>query len=414
MPARDYHSGPKGFDGDPFPQKKRKIQRNLETLDLDEVMAGSDDDDADEPKSAVSSPPSRRSVKVSQRTRDLMSFLDEGPPDSGPLLSRSGRELVDFLAEGPPDAGFSASGYDSGKKGSGRLQRMMSKLSLGNSEKGRQPSEDFNRNSRRSRAPTNPVNSIPAKTSATNLSALANKPIPPRYPPISPPSSPSSEEQLTGTQAINGRKPMPPSWEQNAVSSVLPSKPDPAGNSHSPLVQSPNSRNGADSPKSAPHRSKHGELDSAKQTSDPVVAKRQITKTSTPRNGSARPTDTAPFHVNSNDAQELRRLMARGTTAEECRLLLEMFLAKSNATVESTDYDIPYPSPLSDKPERASQSSDAALENLIVEFFLGGDSSLDPPLRKKRNPTRKKPATPSSPNNGALPLIHTPASEMDV
>ncbi|KAJ7639386.1 hypothetical protein FB45DRAFT_425823 [Roridomyces roridus] len=46
--ARRGPTGPAGFDSDPFPVKTRRIQKNRESLDLNAVMAGSDDEDADE------------------------------------------------------------------------------------------------------------------------------------------------------------------------------------------------------------------------------------------------------------------------------------------------------------------------------------------------------------------------------
>ncbi|KAJ7118555.1 hypothetical protein C8R43DRAFT_843309, partial [Mycena crocata] len=153
LPMAYNRGGPAGFDSNPgFPAKTRRIQKNRESLDLDAVMAGSDDEDDEPapapaprtaprtpsktpstPKHAVSSPHA-----VRPETRDLMNFLNEGPPDV-PKMSQSGREMMDFLAQGPPDNGTISSGgvstIENGKKGSGRLQRMISKLAMGTSEK---------------------------------------------------------------------------------------------------------------------------------------------------------------------------------------------------------------------------------------------------------------------------------------
>lgn len=386
-PAKDFRGATRSLDSEHFPPKTRKKQHNRESMDLDDVMAGSDDDAEAEPtpRSTVTSPQSKRSVKVSQSTRELMNFLDEGPPDSTPHLSRTGRELVEFLQDGPPDS-YNGSSLSNDKKGSGRLQRMMSKLSLGGSEKGKQGSEDFGRGSSQRRGPTTPVKpALSGKNSATNLSALANRPIPPRPPPISPPSSPS-EEQAGFTSGIKAAS----SWEH-----INTTPREAKENGHA-------NGQGAANGDSQPSRSKivqSGDSSHARPLPDP---KRQA-KPSASRNGSVPPVDPPlSSHLTASDAQELRRLMARGTTAEECRLVLEMFLAKIGSASESNDYEVPYPSPSpSDQPEKSSQSVETALENLVVELVLGGDISIEPPVRRRKNPARKLATLPTT--NGTAP-----------
>jgi len=70
----------------------------------------------------------------------------------------------------------------------------------------------------------------------------------------------------------------------------------------------------------------------------------------------------------------MRRLFSKATNVDECRLIFDMFLAKSGLPLEPTDYDIPYPSPsLTDTPPTQRTEADDSLEHSIVEFFLDGD-----------------------------------------
>ncbi|KAJ7591469.1 hypothetical protein C8J56DRAFT_935648 [Mycena floridula] len=405
-PTRQFTGGPKGFDAEPFPQKKRRIQHNRESLDLDAVMAGSDDDDDDEepvaeaPKNTVSSPkplPPKRTVKVSQTTRDLMNFLDEGPPEAPPV-SKAGRELMDFLAEGPPDAGYgggySSSGFnssmESGKnnKGSGRLQRMISKLSIGGAaEKAR--AEEISRGSPR-KAPSTPLRSqVHTQSSSSNLAALANRPIPPRPPPISPPSSPS-DEQYGHQAAVNRRGGS--AWEQNAPLAAVPAKT--YENGHGNDINGAKSEVEESARRPTPHKASANVVtgDSIVKTASPPV--KSSSKPSTP------PTAPATSRITPTDVQELRRMMTRATSADECRLIMDMFLAKSGTPLEPADFDVPYPSPsLSDKPEKPS-GADTPLENSVVELFLGGEMPVEVLPRKRNLTTRKK-----------VPTIHPSLSQ---
>ncbi|EEB93525.1 hypothetical protein MPER_07801 [Moniliophthora perniciosa FA553] len=129
---------PMGFGGDPFPQKTRKIQHNRESLDLDDVMAGSDEDKMAVAVPKPSTPNKRPIVKpaggVSSSTRELMDFLNEGPPEMpGRPLGRPGREFPEFMDNGSIDIGLND--QTGSKSKAGRLQRMMSKLSIGGPER---------------------------------------------------------------------------------------------------------------------------------------------------------------------------------------------------------------------------------------------------------------------------------------
>jgi hypothetical protein len=68
--------------------------------------------------------------------------------------------------------------------------------------------------------------------------------------------------------------------------------------------------------------------------------------------------------------REMHRLFLTASTADECRLILEMFLAKAGIAVDPSAKDIPLtplPSPLTSKPV----ASDQELEQMLVEALLG-------------------------------------------
>ncbi|KAJ7506533.1 hypothetical protein B0H11DRAFT_1794394 [Mycena galericulata] len=447
-------SGPAGLDTDPFPVKTRRIQKNRESLDLDAVMAGSDDEDDEPappprtPSKTVATPkrnpaPPRQPSSphaVSASTRDLMNFLNEGPPDV-PKVSAAGRDMMDFLAQGPPDHGVisnnGVSTIENGKKGSGRLQRMMSKLAMGTSERSRQTSEDFGRGNKMA-PPTTPVRvnmgpgpgqGVPRQTSYGNLSSLANRPVPPRPPPvqpISPPASPSDEEYSSSTRSRKASATHPatprrvmPTWEQQMADGQalpnVPVKPETVenGNANGTSVNgngngySSRSVNGhvksgaADEP---PPRSPSARRPSAGTSAAPAleVSKRGPpkpvqTQTVPPPSRKAAPAAaTAPVAVATpliaeDHARDMRRLLARATNADECRLLFDMFLVKSGVALEHAPYDAPYPSPLSDNAHSSTrESSEVMLELALVELFLGGGEEQAPPPRPQRR-VKKQP-----------------------
>jgi hypothetical protein len=77
--------------------------------------------------------------------------------------------------------------------------------------------------------------------------------------------------------------------------------------------------------------------------------------------------------LSAADAQSLRQLMSTATTADECRVLVDMFLARVGFPVDrSTNVD-PYPSPIS-----STDQSDIDLESSVIETLLGDDSSGSP------------------------------------
>ncbi|KAJ6515355.1 hypothetical protein C8R45DRAFT_956239 [Mycena sanguinolenta] len=470
-------SGPAGFDPNSgFPAKTRRIQKNREDMDIDDIMAGSDDEDepAPPPASAPRTPSKAPAVTpnkgkasspaVSASTRELMDFLAEGPPDV-PKLSAAGRDMMDFLAQGPPDQGGPPNvGEQNGKKGSGRLQRMMSKLSMGTSERSRsQPSEDFGRgngNNNKSMPPTTPVRTTaPGLPHQTSHSNLANRPVPPRMPlgpPISPPSSPSEEDygnvstrSRKGSvgQSSQSRRVMP-TWEQQMADAQAPpavpgkGEQNGVGNGNVNGNGSSVNGNGHARPNGNGH-AQNGALDEAARSRRPSAAnepaKRPLPKPmlqtgapqaspTSPRR-SAAPTPSpvrAPAPPIAEDhARDMRRMLANATNADECRLLFEMFLAKAGVAIEPASYEVPYPSPSSSDAHAALSTTtvsvppardpaEVALELALVELLLGG-GELEPAPRKRRTKKKSEPApaasAPTSPSTTLAPTP-TPGAEL--
>ncbi|KAI0089258.1 hypothetical protein BDY19DRAFT_1056842 [Irpex rosettiformis] len=182
------------------PPRTRKVARHRESMDLDEIMGVEDDE-----LGALSPPP--RTPRTPSSKRD----------PSKPYISKSAKELIDFLDEGPPleleppHINASVISLESSKSKSGRLQRMMSKLSLGGS------SEKLNGSSDTRRSPsvngTAPSSYILSSISSRNgrqmpTVVIATPPPPPSSfssPPTvshpSPPAYPSPPVQYASSQS---------------------------------------------------------------------------------------------------------------------------------------------------------------------------------------------------------------------
>jgi hypothetical protein len=385
-----------------MPQKTRKIQRNRESLDLDDVMAGSDDEvDAAAPPISGSNPPTPRkpNYKVSASTRELMDFLETGPPNDTPNLSRSGREMVDFLDQGPPESGgptvFDARAGSKGSGGRG-LARMISKLSIGG-DKDRQRMEELSRTpSRRVQgvtgAPVGRGAGLSKQPSNSNISALANRPVPPRPPPMSASMSIPPDNEMQHSQSSPRDSGSPP---------AIPAKSESRTNGHQTNgINGMSDINGSNNVNGTNIVNGAGIVNEAFKHSAEIPVKRQPTKSLS----SAAPRKISPptaSHVTADDARDLRRLANAATTVDECRLILDMFLAKAGIPI-----DIPSASVssmqerfMSGKAEGVGEA-DHHLEN-VLELYLGGDFERQNAVSKVQSPpldeaeaTAKQPSIP--------------------
>jgi hypothetical protein len=109
-------------------------------------------------------------------------------------------------------------------------------------------------------------------------------------------------------------------------------------------------------------------------------------------------TDATTTIIAEDHAHDMRRLLAKATNVDECRLIFDMFLAKSGVPVEPTTYDVPYPSPStsSDPHPSAREPSEVALELSLVELFLGGDVAEPQPAPRKRRTKKKSEPAPAA------------------
>ncbi|KAF9478399.1 hypothetical protein BDN70DRAFT_879999 [Pholiota conissans] len=408
--SRDFRKAP---NNNGFPQRTRVKQRNRESMDLDDIMNGSDGEEEEVSSPPVRPQPQPRSPStpkrhtpapaVSAKTRELMDFLAEGPPE--PPVSRAAKDMIDFMAEGPPD--YKPNAQDSSKpKGAGRLQRMISKLNLGNAEKVK-VSPDQPRTIQPIIPPTPPRPPIiHPHASYTNLSSLANRPIPPRPPrPISPPSSPSqSHESSDENKSLRNptRKPYQdtniprnsPTSERPVIERLVPSaSPSPVTTPtiHSRDVpernvyrqQSPTHvhGNGNGSIKSERTRTPVKETTSdahiahistpIRTTSNPPVRKPVPSVVPVVAPVVAPPQPAAPV-ISENDVRDMQRLLASATTADECRLIFDMYLTRNGIPKVPKAQVAPYPSPAPSVVKHApSTATDPSLEGSLVELFLG-------------------------------------------
>jgi hypothetical protein len=389
----NYHNRTGRSEGyDQLPPRTRTVQQNRESIDLDDVMGVSDDENVAPPPppvkqmNVVISPSRPKPHAVSASTRDLMDFLAKGPPDTG------SRDVSDLFSEGPH------TGEPEKSKGSRRLQKMISKLSLGGGDKSRGSHDELSR----MRTPQNSARiHLDPKSSTTNLTSLANRPIPPRPPqPISPPSPSldSFEEQSyvsspSRSASVGQKKQDIPEVLRSEPSPPLPSPPPShrdrgeglssrqppihtSMNGHSKHVTSEESLKHTTSPSvntvingNAPdiHSPVDGSQIRTSRLSSTSPTKLQVRKPAPVYN--ATPTDP---HLCYDDARDMHRLLSRATSADECRLILEMFLAKSGIKVEPGDRGGSHPLPPSSAAAVQITSADAPLEHSLVELLLGG------------------------------------------
>jgi hypothetical protein len=387
---RNNHNVVKNQNHDQFPPLTRTVQRSRESIDLDDVMGVSDDENVAPPPpqvkqvKVVTSPGRPRPHAVSASTKELMDFLAEGPPDTG------SRDVSDLFSEG------SQTGEPGKSKGSRRLQKMISKLSIGGGDKSRGSNDELSR----TKTPQNSARfHLDPKSSTTHLPPLANRPIPPRPPPPISPPSPSldsfEEESNIGSRSrsasVGQKKQDMAETQRSERSPPLPSPPLPSPPpSHSERSELPLSSR---QPSTSVRHSKHASEESLKLSTSlsmSAVVNGNISVIHSPVDGSqirssglssASPTKihvrkstpvyyaspTNPY-LSYGDVQDMHHLLSSAASADECRLILDMFLAKSGIKVEPPD-------PSGSRSSAAAMqvtSAEASLEHSLVELLLGG------------------------------------------
>ena len=344
-------------------------------MDLDDVMNGSDDDQEAPVHQQPRSPPTPRRLNpphtVSASTRDLMDFLAEGPPEP----------KHDFLANGPPDHGPETP--KSKPAGGGRLQRMISKLNLGNGEK---PKGIEGSRTQSAKQPTTPI--MDPKFQNGTLSSLANKPIPPRPPRlISPHSSPSQDSFDENKSARSAprtphqdgsfsREPVP--VEKQGTEKPIPVVPMPSLARGLPTTDSqekilnratPNHVNGN-------WNAKNDRVVPAQIASTDVLPIVPVRTVSSPSRKPTPVESTSTPSIPINDIRDMQRLLSSATTADECRVILEMFMARNGIPRDPKVLSVANPSPSPSVVKPISYTgAESLLENSLVELFLDGGSA---------------------------------------
>jgi hypothetical protein len=461
-----------------FPPKRHQVARRRESMDLDDIMNGSDDEEEvedDEGQGQVAIPP----VPSTPRRRP------EGSPQTPrtPGVSASTRDLMAFLASGPPEepqipSSVSTPGSAKKDKDRGRFSKMVNRLTRAVSQ------EQLGRRAREVSAAVPPTPPLPAAALGTGAFAGASRvnvngttviafkpPRPPRPPPAEP--MPSVMTDLSSTSASGSMTSLPRSASASAASvprsasgssPALPLSP-PASPSTQSLVEeraraetpsmsvvqvptppqtsshtrrmsiqrkavplwdeekkliSPNLRPtsslllsapGLHTPEPSVEAPSLQPAISAEKDAIPLV---DVVQPSPSEATAVMPIDTGrfggpvsdspspagessksvpiPLAMNTaakptvalEDLEDSRRLMARATTADECRLLLDMFLLRSGMALfpSGTEFAVPYPSPVASDgaymalPSAAIDGEQSPTEASLVELLLGsGDPS---------------------------------------
>ncbi|KIK98311.1 hypothetical protein PAXRUDRAFT_824006 [Paxillus rubicundulus Ve08.2h10] len=363
------------------PPRTRTVARHQESLDLDDVMGVSDDEDMPGLK-----PPAN---KQHDRQRGL---------------SASAKELIEFLAEGPPESPSSENSLSPTREKSGRLRKIISRITL----------TSVNESTKSPRKSTLGSKDATSK-SMTNLSPLANKPVPPRYPTSGPPS-PTSSERGSEDQEVPGSRQRARSCARKSVAAwnVKSREPDVVVQSIPSLtlgmegVPLTTGSPGAVVSKKASESdiSKHAQAAvkplpppttticvdhstpvlaqtppvvqpvSTPSLSLPVVVERVSSKAASvlgPKPPAAPQTPSLPPSA-FEYARDMRRMLAHATSADECRLLVDMFLTATKLVADAAELKSLAATP---SPEDSGvMESTSHLESTVVGLLLG-DSQQD-------------------------------------
>jgi len=389
LPASQKRSapGPGPLELSDRPNRTRKVQRDARDMDLDDILNGSDEEKAE--SRTLSSFKTPRPAKISKSARDLIDFLDEGPP-------------AELTPPPPPQSQVASS-----PKSTGRFRRMVSKLTGSSSNerlredaaklrKTAPPNSVFNATNGTTNYPQSPVKRVPTVVVATPPPRLQS--IPQQ---VTPPDSPPTvnQDSLRPVQRRTSvRKKVPPVdpyLETSVHSPTTPSAPRVASNEYSrplALTNGNGQLNRVDEvhkpvspPSSSPEplepRARAETIASdekiAFQRPTPTPPAKIMVETPTPVSLPVTIRPPSSQHIESSlnaaNAQSLRQLMSTASTADECRVLVDMFLARVGFPIDrSTNMD-PYPSPIS-----STDPSDVDLESSVIETLLGGDSSSSP------------------------------------
>lgn len=362
----------------------RRPARNRESLDIDDIMGYSDEEI---PTSAgrKNSRLEEKQKGLSTNTRDLIEFLAEGPPE--PLATPSPSN-DSFLSLTPKKAG--------------RLQKMISRITLsGSSQSGKS-----------SRKGSIQEVVVPAlNKSSNNLSPLANRPVPPRYPTPGPSSAASSDRgsedretrrrsqsaprtvtpRENGRAASNEQLPLPPipiivpedelchspaavseklsdsardSVDANLKPALHQSSSTPGWVDSGPISPAASSAPPSVAPSVPPSPT---QMESAPRAHVPPRVSSKCTKVpAVPPQGSS-PAPVVPTSL-AKQSRDMRRALAHAMNADECRLLVDIFLARSKLVSDPAELRALTTAP---PPDTATRELNIMIEQTVVGLFLG-------------------------------------------
>jgi hypothetical protein len=369
------------------PRRKRKIHQNRESMDIDAIMNGSEGSEPSPDAGDQATKGRTLPYPVSKATKDLISFLEEGPP---PDVQPARTATVSAV---------SLTSTTKSAKSGNRLQRMISKLNLSKDDRMLQDSRGRKVGS--ASAPTTPLVSS-VRSLGTTLPPLPQpvKPVPPvlSIPPSVSLSAPASsqtspdDDEALSPSSRNDRPPRKmsirkavPNWG-TADQGVQAPGVTPSTHASSPSITSqseakqanghtaeiPTSTSVLDTPSHPPppRENENGRTDHPSPDTPRPRSSRQNRRSMNDEKGNSarrlsgrqpQPPVTATPSLPESLAMDLRKLMSQATTADECRLLLDTILTRAGITM-------PY-SPVLD----TTPADIEPLEKILVHHLLGAD-----------------------------------------
>jgi hypothetical protein len=373
VPQRRDLPGSKHLEVPEKSPRTRKVQLQIENMDLDDVMNGLDE----EINGSAPQPPS--SYKVPTRAV------------TGRTVSSGARELIDFLDEGPPEDMQSArldGMATSSKSKSGRLQRMMLRLKGGSSTERLREEPNTSRKAAAVLPPETPKSATLPRQSPNPLPYTSSVRTYPNVIIGTPPRPPRLVKQLTevlppdenerksaSSPTKLARKAVPSIDLVRESTTVVPpsrqsSRPSPTESKDSLVSPSAGriSTNGYVNGNVTNGGAKDPRESSA-TTDDTTMLQKHASKRQT------EVTTSAPL-LTTDRVDQLRRLLSNATTADECRVLVDMFLARIGFPVNRPNNDDPYGVPTPDP-------THDALEKSVVGLLLDGTAGVKPPSPMK-------------------------------
>lgn len=338
-------------------RNRRQPARNRESLDLDDIMDGSDSELTPQPKKLALTPKSAQ--LTSGETRDLLEFLSEGPPEP----------------TSPPASTSSSTTFLDGKNHkSGRFRTIVSRLT-GNNTAREEPADPVLRSSinttSRPQAPLTPKPSIPNVSARVALSQTSYPQDIPHSPTRvhnnipTPRKGPSEWDRTRDLGETGFKRPIDPSITKSPSRSsngreteqLYPSTP------RKPVPVYVSNNNTVEPPPPSPSRLQQD------MTLTPITAKVESTPTPTPADP---PSEILPLVV-EDEIREFQKHIARAETVEECQILAQLLLLRCNILPKDTQKP---PSPSKASPPVIYQE-DAEVQ--VVELLLGESSHNDLP-----------------------------------